>query len=111
MAKWQEYEKPCPRCGLDWVTDQGDAACGWAVCPYLPEELDVHCDNCRFNFYTMEGNPPCANPMTCEHSVEPLQHVQNFEHWVAIQARRGASREPATSSAPGHPDPVSRGDR
>jgi hypothetical protein len=109
MAKWQEYEKPCPRCGLDWVTDQGNAACGWAACPYLPEELDVHCDYCRFNFYTLEGNSPCPDPMACEHATEPLQHVENYGHWVAIQAQRSAGYQPVTSTVPDRADPAPRG--
>jgi len=31
-------------------------------CAYLPEELNVYCDYCRFNLYTMQGNSPCDDP-------------------------------------------------
>ena len=44
----------------------------WGECPYLPEELDVYCDTCRFNFFTGEGNPSCDDPSSCEHATEPL---------------------------------------
>src|SRR6266540_1419135 len=51
------------------------------MAPPLPEELDVFCPQCRFNFLTMEGNFPCADPLTCEHSVEPTSHVGNMRRW------------------------------
>ncbi len=69
------------QCGYDFGTGEGERACAWGACPYLPEELNVFCDYCRFNFYTMEGNPPCDDPITCEHSREPLAHVENLRAW------------------------------
>jgi hypothetical protein len=51
----------------------------------MPEELNVYCDQCRFNFNTMEGNPPCADPMACEHSAEPLAHVANYRQWATAR--------------------------
>jgi hypothetical protein len=47
-----------------------------------PEELNVFCDYCRFDFLTMEGNPPCPDPVTCEHGVEPRSHVENVREWM-----------------------------
>ncbi len=64
MARWEGFQQ-CPGCGLDIATGEGERSCAWGECPYLPEELDVYCPNCRFNFFTMEGNPPCEDPMTC----------------------------------------------
>jgi len=81
MAKWEEFRK-CPGCGLDLGTGEGDRACSWGDCAYLPEELNVFCDYCRFNFLTMEGNSPCADPLRCEHAAEPLAHVENFHRWT-----------------------------
>jgi hypothetical protein len=48
----------------------------------MPEALDVFCDGCRFNFFTMEGNSPCEDPLTCKHSAEPLCHVENMRRWM-----------------------------
>ena len=70
MARWQEF-RTCPGCGLDIATGEGERSCSWGECPYLPEELDVYCDTCRFNFFTGEGNPPCEDPFACEHAAEP----------------------------------------
>ncbi len=41
----------------------------------------MFCDYCRFNFFTMEGNSPCPDPITCEHSREPLARVENLRAW------------------------------
>ncbi|HYU57799.1 MAG TPA: hypothetical protein VEO00_07100 [Actinomycetota bacterium] len=54
-------------------------------CPYLPEELNVFCDWCRFDFATMEGNSPCDDPLTCEHGVVPRAHVENYHRWAAAR--------------------------
>ena len=86
MARWEGFEK-CPGCGLDIATAEGQRSCAWGDCPYLPEELNVLCDQCRFNFFTMEGNPPCIDPMTCPNGAEALSHVENVRRW---QAARGA---------------------
>jgi hypothetical protein len=84
MARWEGFQK-CPGCGYDIRTGEGERSCAWGECPYLPEELDVFCPNCRFNLFTMEGNPPCDDPMACPHSVEALSHVENVRRWATIQ--------------------------
>ncbi len=70
-----------------WIlaTGEGERSCAWGDCPYLPEELDVYCPNCRFNFFTMEGNPPCEDPLTCPHGIEARTHIENLRAWVAKQ--------------------------
>lgn len=52
-------------------------------CPHLPEGLNVFCETCRFNFFTMEGNPPREEPLDCAHAAEPLGHVENLRTWQA----------------------------
>ena len=85
MAAWMEFRK-CAGCGLDFGTGEGQRACAWGDCPYLPEDLNVFCDQCRFDFYTMEGNPSCEDPLACEHASDPLAHVENYRRWLATQA-------------------------
>jgi hypothetical protein len=87
MERWEGFRQ-CPGCGLDLVTGEGERACSWGECPYLPEPLDVFCPQCRFNLYTMEGNPSCVDPVACEQAVEALSHVENARRWIA-------TREPA----------------
>jgi hypothetical protein len=90
MARWEAFEK-CPGCGLDILTGEGERGCAWGDCPYLPEELNVFCDSCRFNFFTMEGNPPCDDQMVCEHAADARAHVENLRRWAA---QHGASALP-----------------
>lgn len=81
MARWEGFEK-CPGCGFDLVTGEGQRSCAWGDCPYLPGELDVFCPDCRFNFFTMEGNPPCEDPVSCEHGEEARSHIENLRRWA-----------------------------
>ena len=86
MARWEGFEQ-CPGCGLDLLTGEGRRACSWGDCPYLPEEMNVTCPYCTFNFLTMEGNPPCEDPLKCEHAAEPLSHIENLRKWLESQRR------------------------
>jgi len=80
MASWEKF-RTCPGCSYDFATGEGERSCSWGDCAYLPEELDVWCDSCRFNYLTMEGNSRCEDPMTCEHAAAPLAHVENYRAW------------------------------
>jgi hypothetical protein len=82
MARWEGFQK-CPGCGFDIRTGEGVRSCAWGECPYLPEELDVFCPQCRFNLFTMEGNPPCDDPLACPHAHEARAHVDNVRRWAA----------------------------
>jgi hypothetical protein len=85
MAHWEQF-KQCPHCGLNLATGEGQRGCGWGDCPYLPEELNVFCEQCRFNYFTMEGNPSCPDPLACEHAAAPLAHVENYRQWAGAEA-------------------------
>jgi hypothetical protein len=80
MASWEAFRQ-CPGCGFDFASGEGERSCSWGECPYLPEALNVFCDQCRFNFFTMEGNPSCDDPLTCAHAADPRSHVQNLRTW------------------------------
>jgi len=87
MARWEGFAN-CPGCGHDFATGEGERSCAWGVCPNLPAELDVFCDTCQFNFFTMEGNPPCEDPLSCDHAREPLSHVENVRSWQVLHEVR-----------------------
>jgi hypothetical protein len=84
MARWEGF-RTCPGCGYDIGTGEGQRSCAWGECPYLPEDLDVLCPTCRFNLFTMEGNPTCDDPTACPDAVEALAHVENVHRWNALQ--------------------------
>jgi hypothetical protein len=84
MERWEGFRQ-CPGCGYDIATGEGTRSCAWGDCAYLPPELDVLCPDCRFNFFTMEGNPPCEDPLNCEHGLPAREHVGNVRQWVEVR--------------------------
>lgn len=81
--------EPCHDCGYDLVTDEGERGCHYYTCPYLPEQLDVHCPRCNYNFLTDETEPACGTTASCDFAQdEAPERVQNVRAWVA---RRVAS--------------------
>jgi hypothetical protein len=87
MARWENF-RPCPGCGYDVATGEGERSCHHYDCPYLPEELDVFCPTCRFDLATMEGNAPCDDPLRCEDAEQAREHVMNLRTWQATSTRR-----------------------
>jgi hypothetical protein len=87
MARWEGFQQ-CPGCGYDIFTGEGVRGCAWGDCPYLPDELNFLCDYCRFNFFTMEGNPPCDDPEHCEHGIEARRNVTRIREWAAARAQQ-----------------------
>ena len=47
-----------PSVRVCFATGEGERGCSWGEWPYVPEELNVFCDSCRFDFVTMEGTRP-----------------------------------------------------
>ncbi len=76
----------CEGCGYDFRTDLGERACHYYECPSLPEELDVWCPTCRYNFMTDDGNPECGDPPDCgfARDVAP-ERVRTLNAWLEIQ--------------------------
>jgi hypothetical protein len=52
-----QFEK-CAGCGWDIGTGEGERSCSWGECSYLPEELDVYCEQCRFNYSASRAIQP-----------------------------------------------------
>ena len=79
--RWQEFRQ-CPGCGFDFATGEGEKGCHYYECPYLPPELQVMCDECRYDFFSEEGNPECADPTACERGAEAREHVVSMRTWL-----------------------------
>jgi len=73
----------CPSCNLDLVTREGDRACHYYACPYLPDLLDVVCPACNYNFVTGEGRAHCGDTPSCDFAVyEAPDHVAALKEWA-----------------------------
>jgi hypothetical protein len=84
--------RTCPFCEHDIATGEGERACHHYECPYLPEELDVRCPDCLYNFFAEDGNPACGDPPDCEFALEvaPVR-VATLRAWTEQQAVGGSS--------------------
>ena len=79
--------RQCEFCAYDLATGEGERGCHYYECPYLPEELDVRCPVCTYNFYTQDGNP-CDTPVHREFAREVApQRVANLEAWLEATGR------------------------
>jgi rubredoxin len=76
----------CELCSYDFRTDEGERSCHYYECPSLPEELDVWCPTCRYNFMVEDGNPECGDPPNCAfaRTVAPAR-VRALNEWLAIR--------------------------
>src|SRR6266508_3288745 len=101
MGTWMQFEKGAG-CGWDIGTGEGERSCSWGECAYLPEELDVYCEQCRFNYFSLEGNPTCDDPLTCEHASVPLAHVENYRRWATARGIPFGARYSCIGSREGH---------
>ena len=80
MGNWMEFREVCRvRVGHRDRRGRAELFVG-RMC--APEELDVYCEQCRFNYFSLEGNPSCDDPLTCEHASVPLAHVENYRRWA-----------------------------
>jgi hypothetical protein len=76
----------CEQCSYDFRTDEGERACHYYECPNLPEELDIWCPTCRYNFMIGDGNPGCSDPPRCRFARETApRRVAALEEWLAIR--------------------------
>ncbi len=73
----------CALCEYDFATDEGERACHYYECPYLPEVLDVRCPTCLYNFAVDDGNPECGDPPDCTFAREVApERVIALRHWM-----------------------------
>lgn len=94
--------RPCAFCDYDFATDEGERACSYGACAYLPEELEVHCPRCWFNFFTTEGQPDCGDPPSCDFAREeaPVRVATVLQWLEQDHRRRGAKAEAAVPRFP-----------
>jgi hypothetical protein len=76
----------CEHCSYDFRTDEGERSCQYGECAYLPDELDVWCPTCRYNFMVGDGNPACGPSPTCDfaRNVAP-ERVRALRAWLELQ--------------------------
>jgi hypothetical protein len=77
----------CELCAYDFRTDEGERNCHYFECPNLPEELDIWCPTCRYNFMVEDGNPACGDDPDCDFAREVAPgRVRALEEWLASRS-------------------------
>ncbi|MEX2532970.1 MAG: hypothetical protein WD360_03300 [Nitriliruptoraceae bacterium] len=78
----------CEACNYDFRTDEGERGCHYYGCPNLPDELDIWCPTCRYNFMVRDGNPACGQTSRCDYArnIAPGR-VRALKAWLALQGR------------------------
>lgn len=84
----------CEFCSHDLATGEGERACHYFECPYVPEELVVICPTCQHNFFTGDGPAQCANGKTCDFAREAPQRVATLREWLSRHGRDAVTGAP-----------------
>ena len=85
----------CEFCSFDLATGEGERACHYFECPYIPEALVVTCPDCQHNFFTDTGPATCRNPGSCEFAREAPQRVATLREWLLRNGRDPETGAPA----------------
>jgi hypothetical protein len=84
LSKRARAFRTCEHCDYDFATDEGERGCHYYGCPSLPEELDVWCPTCLYNFMVDDGNPACGETPRCEFAVQVApKRVAALRQWLA----------------------------
>lgn len=75
------FRPSCPGCTPAAVTDVNARPCSYYDCPGLPEELEVTCDVCMYDFVAHDGQPACDHN-SCETALRLQQHVPAYRAWL-----------------------------
>ena len=81
----RDYRPRCPGCSLAVLTDMNVRPCSFYDCPGLPEELEVTCDMCMYDFAAQDGQPTCDHS-TCATALRLQEHVPIYRAWLELLA-------------------------
>ncbi len=88
----RDYRPQCPGCTPAKATDPEGRPCSFYDCPGLPEELEVTCDLCMYDFAADDGQIKCDHA-TCPAAIRLRRNVPFYRLWVEMlreELRRSA---------------------
>ena len=93
------FRPRCPGCSVQRATSEGAKPCSFYDCPGLPDELQVTCDTCMFDFAENDGQLKCDHD-TCETARRLKANVKNYRAWIELlRAETGLEgHQPAATS-------------
>ncbi len=85
-----DFRPTCPGCTPSKVTEEGARPCSFYDCPGLPQELQVTCDLCLYDFANNTGQIKCDH-RTCETALRLKGNVGIHRAWVELLRREQAA--------------------
>ena len=79
----REFRPLCPGCTLQHAISEEAKPCSFYDCPGLPDELEVTCDLCLFDFVADDGQVKCDHRV-CETALRLKGNVETYLAWVEI---------------------------
>ena len=76
----REFRPNCPGCTPQAATAAGARPCSFYDCPGLPEELNVTCNTCMYDFAAHDGQVKCDHT-TCETALRLEGNVATYRLW------------------------------
>lgn len=77
------FRPKCPGCTPARVTELGARPCSFYDCPGLPEELEVTCRICIYDFAAEDGQVKCDHD-TCETAIRLRKNVDTYKMWLRL---------------------------
>lgn len=78
-----QFRPSCPGCTRDTVSSPGARPCSHYDCPGLPEELQVTCNTCMYDFLADDGQVKCDHT-TCETALRMQSNVPTYRTWLRL---------------------------
>ena len=79
----REFRPICPGCTPKTVLAAEARPCSFYDCPGLPQELEVTCEICMFDFANQDGQVKC-DQSTCETALRLKGNVETYWAWVDL---------------------------
>ena len=86
------FRPNCPGCTPEVVMADGVESCSTYDCPGLPEQLQVSCNTCMYDFVTEEGQVKCDH-RTCETAVRLKANVDTYKAWLELMRAEAEHRQ------------------
>lgn len=79
----RDFRPQCPNCSPERVLQSDSRPCSFYDCPGLPEQLEVTCPICVYDFNADQGTVKCDHN-TCETALRLKANVPTYRTWLQL---------------------------
>lgn len=84
------FRPTCPGCTPENVARPDARPCSFYACPGLPEELEVTCNLCMYDFAADDGQVKCDH-RTCVTARRLRKNVTTYRTWLRMLETEASS--------------------